>query len=200
MQLVGHVGARVLAEDGDKLDVDMMQQVSSQEKEEAEGSEASDAYLLPDCDILIHCGDFQIDASTRPRLEATQRFDQWLSEQPCASGLKLVVRGNHDHMGAEFPLSGAQYVVRPTVVEACGLRLGIVPFSRGRLKEPLPECDVLLTHVPPKGILDKCYNGDRGEEAPDSVRAKFGTDNQRNAAHGSDSTESAARELAMMFA
>ena len=64
-------------------------------------------------------------------------------------------------MGAEFPLSGAQYVVRPTVVEACGLRLGIVPFSRGRLKEPLPECDVLLTHVPPKGILDKCYNGDR---------------------------------------
>ena len=38
------------------------------------------------------------------------------------------------------------------------------------------------------------------EEAPDSVRAKFGTDNQRNAAHGSDSTESAARELAMMFA
>eukprot|EP00966_Prymnesium_polylepis_P255834 5910544-Prymnesium_polylepis.1 len=37
------------------------------------------------------------------------------------------------------------------------------------------------------------------EEAPESVRAKFGTDGQRNAGHGSDSPESAARELALMF-
>lgn len=37
------------------------------------------------------------------------------------------------------------------------------------------------------------------EQAPESVRARFGTDQQRNAAHGSDSPESAARELGMMF-
>jgi len=37
------------------------------------------------------------------------------------------------------------------------------------------------------------------QEAPQSVRAKFGTDGMRNAGHGSDSPESAARELAMMF-
>ena len=37
------------------------------------------------------------------------------------------------------------------------------------------------------------------EKAPLSVRAKFGTDVQRNAAHGSDSLESAKRELALMF-
>mmetsp|Transcript_13223 Transcript_13223/g.33899 ORF Transcript_13223/g.33899 Transcript_13223/m.33899 type:complete len:184 (+) Transcript_13223:12-563(+) len=37
------------------------------------------------------------------------------------------------------------------------------------------------------------------ENAPGSIRARFGTDNQRNAAHGSDSQESAARELMMMF-
>ena len=37
-------------------------------------------------------------------------------------------------------------------------------------------------------------------EAPSSVRALFGTDGQRNAAHGSDAPESAARELALMFA
>lgn len=37
------------------------------------------------------------------------------------------------------------------------------------------------------------------EEAPDSVRAKFGKDNQQNAAHGSDAPASAKRELALMF-
>ena len=37
------------------------------------------------------------------------------------------------------------------------------------------------------------------DEAPDSVRAKFGTDGQRNAAHGSDAVESAERELGLMF-
>jgi len=36
-------------------------------------------------------------------------------------------------------------------------------------------------------------------EAPGSVRALFGTDGQRNAAHGSDAQESAARELQLMF-
>ena len=37
------------------------------------------------------------------------------------------------------------------------------------------------------------------EKAPNSVRAQFGTDNTRNAAHGSDAPESAERELAFMF-
>lgn len=37
------------------------------------------------------------------------------------------------------------------------------------------------------------------EKAPRSVRARFGTDQQRNAAHGSDGPEAAARELSLMF-
>ncbi|CAG0899016.1 unnamed protein product [Darwinula stevensoni] len=37
------------------------------------------------------------------------------------------------------------------------------------------------------------------EERPDSIRAKFGSDGTRNAAHGSDSTESANRELQFFF-
>ncbi|KAB7499305.1 Nucleoside diphosphate kinase 7 [Armadillidium nasatum] len=36
-------------------------------------------------------------------------------------------------------------------------------------------------------------------EVPDSLRAKFGTNNQKNAAHGSDSTFSALRELEFFF-
>lgn len=37
------------------------------------------------------------------------------------------------------------------------------------------------------------------EEAPDSLRARFGTDDTRNGTHGSDSAESAAREIAFFF-
>jgi len=37
------------------------------------------------------------------------------------------------------------------------------------------------------------------ESAPYSIRAKFGTDGTKNAAHGSDSTESAMRELDLFF-
>ena len=116
---------------------------------------------LPPGDVLIHCGDYQIDASRNPRYEATCAFDAWLAEQPSASGMKLIVRGNHDHLNADFPLSKAIYAVRPAVYDVCGITIGVVPFSRGRLREPIPECDVLITHVPPKGVLDKCYNGDR---------------------------------------
>ena len=36
-------------------------------------------------------------------------------------------------------------------------------------------------------------------EAPQSVRALFGTDQQENAAHGSDAPEAAAREIELMF-
>lgn len=37
------------------------------------------------------------------------------------------------------------------------------------------------------------------EESPDSLRAKFGTDGSQNAGHGSDSVESANRELGLVF-
>ena len=121
----------------------------------------SSSVRLPEGDILIHCGDFQIDGGATPRAEATAAFDAWFAEQPVTSGLKLVCRGNHDHINARLPLSGAKYAVRPTVYEACGLTIAVVPFTRGRLREPIPDCDILVTHVPPKGVLDQCYNGDR---------------------------------------
>lgn len=37
------------------------------------------------------------------------------------------------------------------------------------------------------------------EEAPNSIRARFGTDGTQNATHGSDSMGSAARELNFWF-
>ncbi|KAK9720076.1 hypothetical protein K7432_004369 [Basidiobolus ranarum] len=37
------------------------------------------------------------------------------------------------------------------------------------------------------------------EEAPNSIRALFGTDGSKNATHGSDSLESSAREIGIIF-
>ena len=102
---------------------------------------------LPEADILIHCGDYQIDAGARPRATANLAFDKWFSSQPSASGVRLICRGNHDQVslseveGKTFPASGATYAVRPTVIKACGLTIGVIPFSRGRLREPIPDCD-----------------------------------------------------------
>ena len=70
------------------------------------------------------------------------------------------VRGNHDAMSAKFPRSQAQYVTRQLTLDVKGIRICVLPFSRGRVRRELPSCDVLVTHVPPKGVLDRCYNGD----------------------------------------
>ncbi|KAI8472949.1 MAG: nucleoside diphosphate kinase [Monoraphidium minutum] len=50
-----------------------------------------------------------------------------------------------------------------------------------------------------RGLLGPTDPARARAEAPDSIRAAFGTDKTRNAAHGSDSPAAAARELAFFF-
>ena len=50
-----------------------------------------------------------------------------------------------------------------------------------------------------RGLLGPTNTGVARKEAPRSLRALYGTDATRNAAHGSDSTSSASRELRLMF-
>ena len=115
---------------------------------------------VPPGDLLIHCGDFAPDGGSSVRLRAVEEFDQWLAAQP--HKVKLVVRGNHDPRSAAFPASGATYICKPTSVRVGSLVVHSVPFTRGRLREPIPPCDVLATHSPPKGVLDLCYSGGHG--------------------------------------
>ena len=115
---------------------------------------------LPDGDVLIHGGDFQMDGGGAKASQ--EAFDRWLAAQPYA--VKIVVRGNHDDHNAKFGRSGARFVARrPALLRVCGLRVLVMPFSRRRrahTRSPMPGCDVLLTHSPPKFLLDKCYNGE----------------------------------------
>ena len=92
------------------------------------------------------------------------RLDEWLSLQPQAA--KLVIRGNHDPYDATFPLSGAIYVTTPRSVTLGGVTFACVPFGKGPLRGGLPEGEVLVTHMPPKRLLDKCNSGENaGDES-----------------------------------
>ena len=119
---------------------------------------------VPPGDLLIHCGDFAPDGGSTVRLRAVEAFDQWLAAQP--HKVKLVIRGNHDPRSATFPASGATYICKPTSVRVGSLVVHSVPFTRGRLRQPIPPCDVLATHSPPKGVLDLCYSGGHGNPNP----------------------------------
>eukprot|EP00002_Diphylleia_rotans_P017562 TRINITY_DN3408_c0_g1_i3.p1 TRINITY_DN3408_c0_g1~~TRINITY_DN3408_c0_g1_i3.p1 ORF type:complete len:395 (+),score=73.98 TRINITY_DN3408_c0_g1_i3:116-1300(+) len=50
-----------------------------------------------------------------------------------------------------------------------------------------------------RGLLGPTNTAVAKEQAPDSIRGRFGTDGTRNAAHGSDSKASAARETGFFF-
>ena len=123
--------------------------------------------LASSADVLIHCGDFCGGAGRAAGDEVAvemARLDSWLSRQPQPT--KLVLRGNHDPSVGAFPLSGARYVTSPTTVEAANVTFALVPYFKGPLRGHLPTGDVLVTHEPPKRVLDRtCSGEDAGDES-----------------------------------
>ena len=126
---------------------------------------SASSLLLPDADVLVHCGDWfggrRRDGSSDT---GAARLDAWLSKQPQKH--KLVIRGNHDPVTASFPLSRALYVTSPSSVRLGGLTFACVPYTKGPLRGALPIGDILVSHVPPKRILDRTSSGeDAGDES-----------------------------------
>lgn len=111
---------------------------------------------LPDGDVLIHLGDFAVDASSAKKREALQRFDKWLAQQPHRH--KIVLRGNHDPFTVTFPLSNSTYIATPQLLDINGWKVGCVPYVTHR-RYQVPSGDVLASHIPPKAILDRCESG-----------------------------------------
>lgn len=138
---------------------------------------------VPDGDVLIHCGDWSRDFGSWKDVE---RFATWMSRQPHA--FKVIVPGNHDWAVQRedgipadglFELVGVQMLGfrDENVVEHGGLRFAGAPwmpfparhsgwaFERHDeeldvLWNKVPPADVLVTHVPPLGILDENHRGD----------------------------------------
>jgi Icc-related predicted phosphoesterase len=132
---------------------------------------------VPDGDILIHCGDF-CSAGTMPEVEQFRKDFQALPHKH-----KIVVAGNHD-----WPFQREQDAARQAFnqftyledegTEVDGLKLYGSPWQPafGRWAFNLPrksaeladkwrripdDVDVLITHGPPHGILDRVKFGTR---------------------------------------
>ena len=172
------VGARLVSaaspSQAEPLDVARLLVVSDTHGYEATLTHVSSA------DVVVHCGDFAPDfaaegravsrsgegAGSREHEDAAARLDEWLSRLEAPT--KLVLRGNHDPPVAAFPLSGATYVTSVSQFEAAGLSFTLVPYCKGPLRGKLPPSDVLVSHVPPKRVLDRATGGE--EAGDDSLR------------------------------
>ena len=121
---------------------------------------------VPHGDILIHAGDFTM-FSRRPSVIAD--FDRWLGELPHRA--KIVIPGNHEFLieaGTAPVLRNATLLI-DRGIESHGLRVWGSPLTinggafsksdpeeRRRIYKQIPEAtDILITHGPPYGILDR---------------------------------------------
>ena len=131
---------------------------------------------VPDGDILIHAG----DATIRGTVDEVAAFNRWFKRLPHPH--KIFVAGNHDWL-FELDNEQARSLLDPTIiylqdssVEIDGVSIYGSPWQprffdwafnldRGsQMAEKwamIPdEIDILITHGPPHGILDRTPNGD----------------------------------------
>lgn len=131
--------------------------------------------VLPGGDLLVHAGDF----SNIGDLKDTERFLYWFSQQP--HPYKICIAGNHDflpynnkHIFYDILKSypGIIYLY-DSFVTIDGVKIYGSPWSPAfndwafmldsqdiKLAwDKIPKgVDILLTHCPPNGVLDKVFN------------------------------------------
>ncbi|THF69328.1 metallophosphoesterase [Deinococcus sp. Arct2-2] len=133
-----------------------------------------DTVVVPDGDVLVHAGDY----SMQGHVAETQAFLTWFASQPHRH--KVFVAGNHDFI-FEKREQQARAMVPPGVIylDDEGMTLEgvrfwgspVTPFfhhwafnrhpsSIGRSWDLIPDdTDVLITHGPPSGRLDRLASG-----------------------------------------
>ena len=124
--------------------------------------------VVPDGDIFIHAGDLTYMGG---RIEVSKSLE-WIASLPHKH--KIIIAGNHDWLFAverctarDLIPKGITYLEKE-LVEVEGLKIygspwtpifGDWAFLYDRREADLywkntPECDILVTHCPPFGILD----------------------------------------------
>ncbi len=132
---------------------------------------------VPDGDILIHAG----DVSSQGKQSQVEDFLQWFSNQPHPH--KIFIAGNHDFFFERMPENYIQSLIPPNVtyLNDSGITIEDIKiwgspvqpwfydwaFNRQRGSDILkhwdliPEdTDILITHGPVSGILDKTVDGE----------------------------------------
>jgi len=126
--------------------------------------------VVPDGDVLVHGGDI----TRRGQLEDVEDFDRWLGTLPHKH--KIVICGNHDFCFQEKPAEARARITHAIYLEDSGCEIDGVTFygspwqpwfggwafnlARGEelanVWAKIPDrVDVLITHGPPQGILDR---------------------------------------------
>lgn len=113
-------------------------------------------------DILICAGDVVLDFQE----DGLSDFFDWFSS--CAAQLRLFVPGNHEIIFDLYPEEARQLMpTNVTLLEDCGIKYDGITFYAisSRMIQQMQwlggECglpyqtDFLITHIPPKGILDE---------------------------------------------
>jgi Icc-related predicted phosphoesterase len=130
---------------------------------------------LPDGDVLICAGDFMTDGYSFKQLA---RFADWFSDQP--HKLKIWIAGNHDRLvemdrqlcvsrfsheckylqDSGLTYEGVNFYGSPWTPEFNNWAFNLPLGNRlHQVWDAIPDStDVLITHGPPKGILDKMSN------------------------------------------
>lgn len=133
-----------------------------------------DRINVPDGNILVHAGDF----CGRGEVTDLRRFIDWFYRQRHAH--KVFISGNHDvcmeTMGVLQPLGGGLVYLQDASAIIAGLRFYGSPWTprffdwafmldrgeqiRQRWAAIPGDTDVLITHGPPRGVLDVNSQGE----------------------------------------
>lgn len=131
---------------------------------------------IPRCDLLVHAGDY----CRRGSRDETERFLRWFDAQPATH--KVFVSGNHDFFSERAKDAMAELVATTSAIhlvdetiELAGLRIHgspVTPYFQGMAwnrkrgagmaehYDRIPHgLDLLVTHGPPKGVLDRTFLG-----------------------------------------
>ena len=130
---------------------------------------------MPDGDLLVHAGDL----TRKGELDTLEDLDRWLGGLPHRH--KVVICGNHDFCFQEKPAEARRRITNAVYLEDGAATLGGLtvygspwqPWFGGWAfnLHPGPELaavwakvpagtDVLITHGPPAGVLDRTFRGD----------------------------------------
>lgn len=133
---------------------------------------------IPKGDILIHAGDLTyrggIQETTKELVDLAKNFDNFKHI--------VLIDGNHDFLGEDYPeimeklckIHGLTYLNHSSITleglnifgsaftpEFCDWAFNVPRGAALKRKwDQIPEnTDILVTHGPPKGILDECPDG-----------------------------------------
>lgn len=132
------------------------------------------SFIVPEGDVLVHCGDFSMIGDARQ----ISAFNEWLKDQP--HRYKIVIAGNHDIGFEEAPEAARRLLSEPIYLQDSSIVIEDVKFygspwqpwfmdwafnfprgtvgreqARATWAKIPPQVDVLVTHGPPYGVLDR---------------------------------------------